>query len=100
MSIASSSLDNFILVRTHTDGAVATASTSTSHSPYVSPTSPSRRPLPNPPLPRTETEQYWAARALTSETLLNSKEAHYRELKSALSSAEYRRQVSPSCLTY
>lgn len=45
-------------------------------------------------LPKTAQEQYWAARALTAETLLSAKVAHQHELKSVTSEADAKRMVS------
>jgi hypothetical protein len=46
------------------------------------------------PQPRTQTEQYWAARALTAETLLAAKSAHQLELREATHGEEEKRKVS------
>ncbi|KAJ7662108.1 hypothetical protein DFH06DRAFT_1471691 [Mycena polygramma] len=71
---------------------ISTASTSPSFSNAVV-AAPSRPPLQvNPPAlsqtykaalqPRTSSEQYWAARALTAETLLAARLEHHREIRS------------------
>lgn len=41
-------------------------------------------------------EQYWAARALTAETLLAARADHYRELRTVAYSEELKRSVSAS----
>ncbi|KAJ7216453.1 hypothetical protein GGX14DRAFT_604793 [Mycena pura] len=48
---------------------------------------------PPPPLPRTSTEQYWAARALSAETLLTAQIGHRRELRSLSRAEEAKRAV-------
>jgi hypothetical protein len=45
------------------------------------------------PQPRTATEQYWAARALTAETLLAAKDTHQLELKETTSAEDAKRKV-------
>lgn len=44
--------------------------------------------------PQSSAEQYWAARALRAETLLSSRMAHQRELKTLSFSEETKRSVS------
>lgn len=43
--------------------------------------------------PRTSAEQYWAARALTAETLLSARVEHHRELRSLSYVEETKRAV-------
>lgn len=43
--------------------------------------------------PVSATEQYWAARALTAETLLAAREAHQREVRSLAYSEDIKRSV-------
>jgi hypothetical protein len=43
--------------------------------------------------PRTSAEQYWAARALTAETLLSARLEHHRELRSLSYAEETKRAV-------
>jgi hypothetical protein len=47
--------------------------------------------------PRTTTEQYWAARALSAETLLVARLEHQRELRSLSYAEETKRAVSIPC---
>ena len=44
--------------------------------------------------PRSSTEQYWAARALTAETLLSARMAHHQEIRTLTYSEEAKRYVS------
>jgi hypothetical protein len=81
-------------------------STSLTTSPRFEPPTPisnlnhASHPVPSPlPIPKTSTEQYWAARAVASETLLQAKDKHYREMKLSIDVAEYKRKVS-SLITY
>lgn len=50
-----------------------------------------RYPKAHAPLPMSPAEQYWAARALTAETLLSAAEAHQREVRSAVDAEEEKR---------
>jgi hypothetical protein len=43
--------------------------------------------------PRSAAEQYWAARALTAETLLSARATHHKELKNLAYSEEIKRAV-------
>ena len=52
-----------------------------------------RYPKAHAPLPMSPAEQYWAARALTAETLLSAAEAHQREVRSAVDAEEEKRLV-------
>ena len=45
--------------------------------------------------PRSAAEQYWAARALTAETLLSARLTHHEELRSAVYLHDVKRSVSP-----
>ena len=45
------------------------------------------------PRPKTAQEQYWAARALTAETLLSARTVHQQELKSVTIEADTNRMV-------
>ncbi|KAF5392783.1 hypothetical protein D9757_001027 [Collybiopsis confluens] len=49
--------------------------------------------------PRTRTEQYWAARALTAETLLFTKKEHYQDMRIATDSSEMKRVTEITQLT-
>lgn len=46
--------------------------------------------------PTTAAEQYWAARALTAETLLSARLAHHGELLALSAEEEEKRAVRPS----
>lgn len=48
------------------------------------------------PKPRSSVEQYWAARALTAETLLSARTSHQYELKSFSLMQETKYTVRPS----
>lgn len=50
------------------------------------------------PSPTSSSEQYWAARALSAETLLAAREAHHKELKELLHAEELKRAVSSHVL--
>jgi hypothetical protein len=45
------------------------------------------------PEPHTSVEQYWAARAVTAESLLSAKTAHHEELKRIVQAEDIRREV-------
>ncbi|THH12570.1 hypothetical protein EW146_g7571, partial [Bondarzewia mesenterica] len=64
-----------------------------------------RRPLPSPlvkqndaPVPKSATEQYWAARALTAETLLSARMDHQREMKSIVSAEDEKKSKEMAAL--
>lgn len=48
----------------------------------------------------TATEQYWAARALTAETLLSARMAHQREVENVTAEHEFRKAVGAFLYTY
>ncbi|KAI0059934.1 hypothetical protein BV25DRAFT_1993216 [Artomyces pyxidatus] len=55
-------------------------------------------PSASPPRPRSAAEQYWAARALTAETLLTARKEHERELRNIASAGDAKRSKEVSAV--
>ncbi|KAL0946258.1 hypothetical protein HGRIS_012513 [Hohenbuehelia grisea] len=52
-----------------------------------------------PPLPRTPTEQYWAARAIAAESMLSARASHQQELRAASYREELKRSKDLAALS-